>query len=78
MRLCVYPVRSYLGEMMFYIAFVVSLLSDAVIVYSVQYMPKRSFWQVITFDSALLIALITCIICCYIAFKGLRPARVNS
>lgn len=63
---------------MFYICFLVSLLSDAVIVYAVRYMVKRSFWQVIVFDTALLIGLITCIICCYIAFKGLRPAAVKS
>lgn len=64
--------------MMFYLCFLVSLICDAVIVYSVRYMVKRSFWQVVVFDTALIIALITCIICCYIAIKGLGRSRTDS
>jgi hypothetical protein len=53
---------------MFYIAFIVCIVSNMVIVYAINHMPRHSFWQVIAFDSGLLIAIVSCAYVVYCAW----------
>jgi cytochrome b subunit of formate dehydrogenase len=63
--------------MMFYMVWMISLVCDGLMIYAVQCMVKHSFWQVVVFDSSLLISGIAMfVVLCY-GFKSLRLVRLN-
>lgn len=63
---------------MFYGCLLLALVCDGLMIYAVECMPKHSFWQVVTFDSALLVGVVSCIIVCCYGFKSLRHVRVST